>query len=252
MISSLSNAVQPKSAAIIQSSYIPWKGYFDLINFVDDFVLYDDVQYTRRDWRNRNKIKTPQGLVWLTVPVEVKGKYLQKIKETKIAELSWAENHFQTLTHAYKKAPYWGLTEPWLQRLYERAAQLTMLSEVNFLFLQEISKRLEINTKFHWSSDFLLAEGKSERLLEICKQLGAAEYVSGPAAKDYLDSSIFQRTGVSVSWADYSGYAEYDQLYPPFSHGVTVIDLLVHTGPEARSHLKSASARSIVEIRQEG
>ena len=95
-----------KKAAIVQSNYIPWKGYFDLINKVDEFILYDNVQYTRRDWRNRNKIKTPNGLMWLTIPVEVKGNYLQKVKDTVIGNPKWNREHWQAIIHNYAKAKY--------------------------------------------------------------------------------------------------------------------------------------------------
>lgn len=175
-----------KKAAIIQSSYIPWKGYFDVINYVDDFVLFDDVQFTRRDWRNRNKLKTPNGTIWLTIPVEVKGKYLQPIKETAIASPEWANNHFQSWKHSYSKSPYWKENEKWLQDLYKQAGELKLLSHVNHLFIKAICDKLSIETKLHWSSDFQLAEGKTERLLSICQQLGSKEYLSGPAAKVYL------------------------------------------------------------------
>src|SRR6476661_5616886 len=94
-----------KSIAIVQSNYIPWKGYFDMIRSVDEFILYDDVQYTRRDWRNRNRIKSSHGAQWLTIPVEVKGKYLQKIKETRVSDRLWARNHWRTLCCCYGKAP---------------------------------------------------------------------------------------------------------------------------------------------------
>lgn len=237
---SVQNRAKIRKSAIIQSSYIPWKGYFDLINEVDDFVLFDDVQYTRRDWRNRNKIKTAHGLCWLTIPVEVKGKFFQKIKETKVADEGiWAENHFQTLKHAYSKAPHWVDYEARIADAYEKASKLDFLSEVNRLFISSICSWLNIDTRLHWSSDFDLADGKNERLISICSQLKASEYISGPAAKDYIEQEKFEQAGISVSWADYSGYQEYPQMYPPFEHGVSILDLLVHTGPEARSYMKS-------------
>lgn len=236
-----------KTCAIIQSSYIPWKGYFDLINSVDEFVLYDDVQFTRRDWRNRNKIKTPKGAEWLTIPVEVKGKYDQKIRETQVATHDWAEKHYLFFKHVYRKAPHWSDNDQWLKNLYERAAPLDSLSDVNFLFINEICRKLKITTKLHWSSSFLLIDGKSERLLSICQQLEAKKYISGPAAKDYLDEGLFNSAGVKVDWADYGGYDEYDQLYPPFLHGVTVMDLILNMGERSRMFLKSVSGKSMVE-----
>lgn len=94
-----------KRIAILQSNYIPWKGYFDMIAAVDEFILYDDMQYTRRDWRNRNQIKTPQGVQWLTVPVRVKGKYDQTIRETEIDGIDWAGTHWKIIAQNYRRAP---------------------------------------------------------------------------------------------------------------------------------------------------
>jgi hypothetical protein len=233
--------------AAIQSSYIPWKGYFDIINAVDDFVLYDTVQYTRRDWRNRNQIKTPHGLVWLTIPVEVKGKYLQKINETKIANNSWAESHLTILTQNYLKAPYFNELRGWLTNLYEQAAKLEMLSEINYLFIEKICSFLGITTQLHWSSDFALQDGKTERLVDLCKQLNATKYLSGPSAKCYMDIDILNESRIELCWANYSQYKEYNQLYPPFTHGVSILDLLFHTGADASSYLKTFNGQSIYD-----
>jgi hypothetical protein len=236
---SSSTSVVRSRAAILQSNYIPWKGYFDMINDVDHFVLFDDVQYTRRDWRNRNKIKTAHGLHWLTIPVEVKGKFEQKIKDTKISDGAWATEHWATIKHAYGKAPHFALYKEVFEGLYQTAGQLKFLSEVNFLFIEAICNTLGIKTHLCWSSDFQLADEKSERLLNICTQLGVEEYVSGPAAKDYLNESLFAERGLSVDWYSYAGYPEYEQLHPPFEHGVSILDLLFNTGPDATKYLRS-------------
>jgi len=106
-----------KRIAAIQSSYIPWKGYFDAINVVDEFILLDEVQFTKRDWRNRNKIKTSQGIQWLTIPVAVKGRYLQRIDETRIADSGWAQRHWSTLTHTYRRAAAFDDVAPRLERV---------------------------------------------------------------------------------------------------------------------------------------
>src|SRR4051812_30045838 len=143
-----------KRVAILQSNYIPWKGYFDLIHMVDEFILYDDMQYTRRDWRNRNLIKTPDGLKWLTIPVETKGKYYQAIKDTKVSDHSWAENHYKAFIHNYSKAPYFQDYKDLLQGLYEKASQIEHLSHINFLFIQAICDLLNTKTKISWSSDY--------------------------------------------------------------------------------------------------
>ncbi len=232
--------------AILQSNYIPWKGYFDLISSVDHFVLYDDVQYTRRDWRNRNKIKTAHGVQWLTLPVQVKGQYLHKISDIQVADTQWCREHWLSLKHSYSRAPQFDLMKDFVAGLYDRAGGMQKLSDVNYLFISEICKLLGINTQLHWSSEFTLLDGKSERLLSVCQQLGATEYVSGPAAKDYLDVAMFEQAGVSVSWSDYSGYSEYSQLYPPFDHFVSIIDLLFNTGMGATEHMKFVPAASAV------
>ncbi|MBX9690071.1 MAG: WbqC family protein [Candidatus Obscuribacterales bacterium] len=233
---------KPVKVAILQSSYIPWKGYFDQINSVDAFVLYDCVQFTRRDWRNRNKIKTPHGLHWLSIPVEVKGKYFQSIFDTKIADKSWAQEHFLSLKHHYAKANHFQDYEAELKEIYGEAAEIESLSKVNHLFLSRICKWLGINTPLRWADEFTLAEGKTERLFGICKSLNADIYISGPAAKDYLDEAVFNNNQMRVEWADYSGYPEYKQLHPPFEHGVTILDLLFNEGPQAQQYMKSFRA----------
>ena len=226
--------------AIVQSNYIPWKGYFDLMAGVDMFVLYDDAQYTKRDWRNRNRIKTAQGVQWLTLPVQVTGKYLQLIREVVVSDPGWAATHWRTLMHHYGKAAGFAQIAPALEGLYREAAASQRLSEINHLFLAGINKLLGITTPLRWSSELELTGDRSGRLLGMCRQLGADTYVSGPSARDYLDERLFQEAGITVEWADYSGYPEYRQLYPPFDHYVSIIDLLLNEGTEARQFLKHA------------
>lgn len=229
-----------KRLAIVQSNYIPWKGYFDLIASVDEFVLYDDVQYTRRDWRNRNRIKTANGPQWLTIPVEVKGKYHQRIRDVAVSDAGWARTHWRTLQHHYARAAGFREMQPVVEGWYEAAGALRMLSDINEHFLRGVCAVLEIGTTIRRSADFTLAEGRSERLLDICGQAGATTYLSGPSARGYLDESAFDAAGVRVEWMDYGGYREYPQLHPPFEHGVTILDLLFNTGRGARGFLKSA------------
>lgn len=224
-----------KRVAIVQSNYIPWKGYFDLIDAVDEFVLYDDMQYTRRDWRNRNQIKTPQGVQWLTVPVRVKGKYHQTIRETEIDGDEWAAQHWKTLQQNYAKAPYFDMHAPELENLYLEH-RYTHLSVLNRTLLEWVNARLGIATPLSSSSDYRLEGDRSGKLLSICLQSGASEYLSGPSARDYLDESLFAEAGVAVRWFDYPAYPEYPQLWGAFAHGVTVLDLLFNCGPEASRH----------------
>jgi len=230
-----------KKIAILQSNYIPWKGYFDIINLVDEFILYDDMQYTRRDWRNRNKIKTRDGLKWLTIPVQVKGKYYQKIRETEIEGVDWAEKHWKCIRAEYAQTPFFKEYATWLETLYTQAAEKRFLSEVNYLFLAEICKHLGMTTRISWSHDYVLQEGKSERLLDLTLQAGGTTYLSGPAAQGYLDESVFTAAGIAVEWMDYSGYTPYTQQYGEFEHGVSIIDLLLNMGNEAPLYMKSFS-----------
>jgi hypothetical protein len=227
-----------KRVAIVQSNYIPWKGYFDLIRLSDEFILYDDVQYTRRDWRNRNVIKTPTGLQWLTIPVEVKGKYHQRIRDTRISDPDWGRKHWTTIFHNYAKAPFFGSYRGVLEALYLSARQ-QFLSDVNRTFIETIAPMVGIDTRIRWSSDYELADGRSERLLQLCLSAGATVYLSGPAAKGYLDEALFAEAGIRVDWMDYSGYPEYPQLFGEFQHGVTILDLLFNTGPDTARYMKS-------------
>lgn len=227
-----------KKVAIVQSNYIPWKGYFDLINIVDEFILFDDMQYTRRDWRNRNVIKTQTGLQWLTIPVAVKGKYFQKIKDTTISDPNWGKHHWETIKHSYSKARHYSAYKELFERLYLDSKQ-TFLSQINYRFIKAICELLGIETKISWSMDYNSVDGKTERLLDLCKQTGANEYISGPAAKDYLDEELFVREGIALRYMDYGAYPEYEQLAPPFEHRVSIIDLIFNTGPEASKYMKS-------------
>lgn len=238
-----------KRVAIAQSNYIPWKGYFDLINSVDECILFDDMQYTVRDWRNRNKIKTAHGVRWLTIPIEVKGKFYQKIREARVSNRHWQATHWKSITQAYSKARYFAQYRESLEELY-RSSSAQYLSEINYTFLSTLCSLLDIHTPLTWSSDYEIVPGKTERLVALCQQASATEYVSGPAAKSYLDETLFAKAGIGVRWMDYSDYPEYHQLFPPFEHAVSVIDLLFNEGPNAWRYMKSFSAAPPTHIPQ--
>ena len=225
-----------RKIAILQSNYIPWKGYFDMIAAVDEFILYDDMQYTRRDWRNRNQIKTPQGQQWLTVPVKAKGKYFQIIRETEIDETDWATTHWNMLVQNYKKAPYFDEIAAIFEPLYQ--LQYSHLSPLNRDFIEAVCAYLGIHTKISNSWDYELIEGKTERLVNLCMQAGGTEYISGPAAKDYVEEHLFTERGVKLSWFDYAGYPEYPQRWGDFVHGVTILDLLFNCGKQAPDYMR--------------
>lgn len=233
-----------RKIAILQSNYIPWKGYFDIIAAVDEFVLFDEVQFTRRDWRNRNKIIVNGSATWLSIPVRSKGQFDAPIDEIAISDPGWAEQHWRSIHHAYRKAPYFPLYGPLLQTLFEQAAQLPLLSEVNELFLSNIAGWLELTTTFVRSRQVARhADDPTGRLVEICVGRGASLYLSGPAAKAYIRNEVFESAGVALRYADYAGYPVYDQKAASFEHGVSIIDGLMQCGPSARTHLKSVQAK---------
>jgi hypothetical protein len=225
-----------KRVAIVQSSYIPWKGYFDLIRSVDEFILLDDVQFTRRDWRSRNRIKTRQGLAWLSVPVNSVGHYAQLIQETTIADPAWGKRHWRSLEASYARTPYFRMYADLFDPLYREPPE--RLSAVNHGFITAICHALRITTPITWSSQHEVRAERSLRLLDLCRAVGASEYLSGPSARDYLDAAAFQAAGITVTFADYTGYPEYPQPHGPFEHGVTMLDLLFCAGPNALDLMK--------------
>lgn len=226
-----------KKVAILQSNYIPWKGYFDIIASVDEFILYDDMQYTRRDWRNRNLIKTPRGVQWISVPVRVKGKFDQTIRETEIDGTDWAALHWKTIIQNYRKAPHFEEIAAIFEPLYLQN-QYTHLSKLNRQLIEAICAYLGIFTKISNSWDYQLINGKTERLADICAQAGGTEYISGPSAKGYIDELHFTEKNIKLSWFEYTGYPEYPQLWGEFSHGVSILDLLFNCGKESYQYMK--------------
>jgi hypothetical protein len=223
-----------KRVAVLQSNYVPWKGYFDLIASVDEFVFYDDMQYTRRDWRNRNRIKTPTGLQWLTVPVLAKGRFEQSIRDTRIDGDTWVDNHWKALLLNYRRAPAFADTAAWLEPLLRQP--WTHLSVLNRALIEAVCARLGIATRLRCSWDYAVQGGRSERLASICAQAGATVYVSGPSARDYLDAAAFSRRGIAVEWFDYAGYLLYPQLWGAFEPAVSILDLLFNCGADARRY----------------
>jgi hypothetical protein len=228
--------------AILQSNYVPWKGYFDLISSVDEFIIFDDAQYTKQDWRNRNKIKTPQGTNWLTVPVKSRGALENPIRNMEINGTEWVKNHWKSLSQNYQRSNHFQSIATWLEPLYF-AEQHTHLSVLNRRFIEAICGYLGITTQLRWSWEYDLAEGKTARLVHLCRQAGATTYVSGPAAKAYLDEAAFNAAGMAVEWFDYSGYPEYPQLWGAFTHHVSVLDLLFNCGATSRDHLQRLPCR---------
>ncbi|MDB5411844.1 MAG: hypothetical protein JWR10_179 [Rubritepida sp.] len=236
-----------KTVVITQSNYLPWRGYFDMFRTADEVVLLDSVQYTRRDWRNRNKIKTANGPAWLTIAVEVKGRFSQAIDETRIADAGWAETHRRAIALAYARAPHVAEIGGWIDGLLSSVAQTPLLTDVNEALLRALCERLGIAVPMRRCTDLLdrdalQAMEPSERLAALAERAGATRYVSGPAAKAYLDHGPFERRGIEVGWMDYAGYPEYPQLWGGFEPAVSVVDLLLNTGADAARYLDRTTA----------
>jgi hypothetical protein len=225
-----------KRLAILQSNYIPWKGYFDIIGSVDEFIIYDEVQYTKNDWRNRNKIKTSNGVTWITLPVYQKT-LQQKISETVISDNKWAAKHWNTLQTNYGKAACFKISKDPFENFY-RSTDHTLLTQVNVSLIQIICDFIGIKTRITYSTDYVLEGDRTEKLVSLCKQTGSNTYLSGPAAKAYLDVPMFEKENIGLEWMTYADYPEYPQLFPPFEHGVSILDLIFNTGAAAPQYLK--------------
>lgn len=223
--------------AIIQSNYIPWKGFFDLLGRADLYVILDGAQYAKRHWHNRNRIMTRDGPAWLTIPVATKSKFEQPIDEVRIAD-RWADKHWRSIELAYRRAPHFETEAPALRALYEAAEGCERLTEVNELFLRALLDRLGLATKVVRDSVFDPQGRRSERLLDICLKAGATTYLSGPSARDYLDESPFADAGITVEWMTYGPYPSYPQRGSEFNHAVSIVDLMLELGPEAADHCR--------------
>jgi hypothetical protein len=220
-----------KKVAVIQSNYIPWRGYFDIIHDVDQFIFYDDVQYTKNDWRNRNIIKTKEGLHWLTIPVGHHNNRL--INAVEISSIAWAKKHWETIKQSYSKAPYWAKYKEFFGHVYLEA-KWDNLSVLNQYIIRTISKEfLGIETDFRDSREFRAEGQKLERLMDLLKKVEVDLYISGPSAKDYIKEESFRDAGIELVYKDYSGYPEYPQLFPPFEPAVSIVDVLFNCGPDS-------------------
>lgn len=237
----------PKTIAAFPSSYIPWKGYFDVINSVDEFVLYDDAPYAKRDWRNRNVIKGPRGLTWLAIPVDARAGHRQRVRDTRVTDTGWRVPHWRALRRIYSTAPHFK-TYAWeLRQIYARSDH-GRLSQVNHDFIKRICQMLGIDTRISWSMDYRLPDGDPhEKLIELCRQSGAGRFLAGNRTRRYLDVARFEQADIEVSFADYARYPSYRQVYPPFEHRVSVLDLLFHTGPDAHRYMKSFGRARLVD-----
>lgn len=237
-----------KKVAILQSNYLPWKGYFDIIHDVDLFIFYDDVQYTKNDWRNRNKIKTANGSTWITIPV---GTNLNRLVcEVELQDSAWATKHWSSIRHAYCKAPYFNLYKEFFEDVY-LGQNWKNLSQLNQYLIKHIATTfLDIKVDFGDSREYEVIGDRQERLISLLKRVKADIYVSGPLAKNYIDDAVFKAADIELTYKNYSSYPEYPQFNPPFEHGVSIIDLLFHVGPAAAEYIWGWRRAEIQEVNQ--
>jgi hypothetical protein len=226
-----------KRVGMVQSNYIPWKGYFDYINSVDEFYFYDDVQYTRQDWRNRNLIKTRRGVEWLTVPVGSDRNRL--ICDVEIKHHDWQKSHWGKIVHSYRSAPCFKMYKEFFEEIF-LGRVWTNLSDMNQTIIKRISRELlGITTKFGDSRPFNLSGKKAERYMPLLKEVGCTTFLSGPSAKNYLTEEMMANEGIVLEWMNYEGYPEYRQSYPPFEHKVTILDLIFNEGSDMKKYMLS-------------
>jgi hypothetical protein len=221
---------------IVQSNYVPWRGYFDFIDDVDAFIVFDDVQYTDRDWRNRNRLKTPRGLEWISVSLRHTGRH-QLVQDVPIDwDVNWTERHLNVLRENYRTAPFYAkVSEEFGSILAHRHVRL---SELNRALMSWAAARCGVTTRLIDAASLPGRGRKSERLISLVQAVGGSTYLSGPSAETYLDLAAFERAGIAVEYKSYD-YEPYPQLWGPFEGAVSVLDLLMNTGPDARLFLKS-------------
>jgi WbqC-like protein family len=227
-----------KTVVILQSNYLPWRGYFDLIRRADEFIFLDIVQFTKNDWRNRNRIKAPSGSQWLTIPVRHSLASATAIDQTLVADKRWAEKHAKSIAQNYSRAASYSQEADWLFQQLSAVASEESLTVINQRLISAIAKHLGIQTTLRQCTDFiardvLIEMDPTARLLALCKTCGATHYLSGPAAKAYLDTGVFSTAGIDVAWMSYDGYPNYNQLWGDFDAHMSIVDLILNTGASA-------------------
>lgn len=232
-----------KTVVIVQSNYIPWRGYFAMISRADELILLDSVQYTKNDWRNRNIIKTPSGPQWLTIPVV--RCFPQTIDQARIAGAGWAERHIRVIEHNYRRARAFDETSSWLFPSLRKAAGFPLLTEVNACLIAEFCRRLGITRTIRRCTDIVSRDAlanmePTERVIQLCASAGATHYLTGPTAKDYLLLDKFEQAGIEVQWMDYGRLPQYRQCWDGFEPRVSVIDLLLNCGSSAPEFLHAS------------
>jgi len=228
---------------IIQSSFIPWRGYFDFIASVDMFIFFDDIQFTRRDWRTRNKIKTAQGVRWLSVPVKYRCRN-QLTCETELDDTqNWRKDHINLWRAHYGKATY---LDDALQLLCDMGqGEDQTISQLNIRLIREICAFLDIHTPMMLSSELNVEGAKTGRLIKLLQAIGGKTYLSGPSADSYLEKDKFREAGIGLEYKSYD-YEPYPQLWGGFEGAVTMLDLIANCGPQSKALMRSTTPNRVV------
>lgn len=216
---------------ILQPSYMPWIGFFEQMMRADQFIFLDDVQFTRRDWRNRNKIRTRDGSAWLTVPIEQKNRYKQSLKETRIDNsINWNKKHCKAIRLNYLRTPFFEMYYPYFESIYGK--RWVFLLDLCYETIQYFKDVLDITTPTYKSSDLSVKGVKKELILNICQHMGASHYLTGSLARNYLTEEEFSRIGVELEYQKYE-HPKYSQRYPGFVPNLSLIDLLFNVGEKS-------------------
>lgn len=228
--------------AILQPGYLPWLGFFEQLARSDVFVIYDDVQFDKHGWRNRNRIKSPDGPHWLTVPVRHAGKNTPTNHTIEIDRTQrWARKHIGSIRQFYARSPHLDRYLPELEELLHRDWRL--LVDLDLAVTALLCRWLGLERSVVRSSALGIGGGQSERLLNHCRHFGARRYLSGAAARDYLDTGLFAEQGVEVVWQDYR-HPVYPQPHGPFVSHLSTLDLILNCGDQSRSLLLSSGGNT--------
>lgn len=222
-----------KKLAILQSNYIPWRGYFNLIMKASEFIIYDNVQYTKNDWRNRNIIKTSNGLCWLSIPIG--GKIKSNINEIELGK-GWQSKHWKTIEYSYKKSKYFDEITNLIKPIYFDEG-ITLLSDFNIILIKKICGYLSIKTKISNVCDYHVSGEKNHRLIELCKLTNSDIYISGPSAKNYINEDLFLKNDIKIEWATYDNFPSYPQLWGAYEERVSILDMLFNCGKSSVDYI---------------
>jgi len=227
--------------AVHQPQYLPWIGYFDKMRRADVFCYLDDVQYKKNEWQNRNRIKSAQDWQWLTVPVRYR--FPEKINEVQINNTTnWSKKHLQALTTNYSRAPYFKAYISIFEDIFSK--EWDLISELNIHLVERLRDALQLQEKTTTiSSEFDLREEPTDRLIDICKALGADTYLAGQGAASYMDVARFEENGLKVITQDVK-HPVYPQLFKDFESHLSIVDLLFNCGPKSLKIISEANAES--------